>query len=204
MSVWSKIRGTATTALAWAVPWGILGGSLLLSFEIFRAPRNLPLSVYVSDGGPIFLLGVLYGGFCGAIAGALFAGRLRAWARAREAESLSDSRAVRLGALSGAGAVAVPMLVWAIASGRSPLLLTPMILLAAAAGAGSAYAMLALARRSSPVASGSLEERVAESGELRAAHSEVERLLIERHNLTTLGADGRASEAAAGPPLCVR
>jgi len=201
--MWSRIRATATTALAWAVPWGILGGSLLLSFEIFRAPRDIPLAVYLSDGGSIFLLGALYGSFFGAIAGGIFAGRLRAWSHDQGAVDLSVTRAARAGAASAAGAVAVPMLFWAIASGRSPLVLTPIVLLAAAGGAVSAYAMLTLARRSSSLTSGSLEERVAVSGELRAAQSEVERLLIERHNLTAVGADGRAKEATAGPPPSV-
>lgn len=195
MSDWARIRATATTALAWAVPWGILGGSLLLSFEILGAPRNIPLAVYVSDGGPLFLIGALTAGFCGAVAGGIFAGRLRAWARGRGPAALSTSHAVRLGAASAAGAAAAQSLWWAFATGRSPLLITPFVLLAAAAGAASAYAMLAVARRSSPFSTGSVEAGVAESGELHAAHVEVERLLIERHTLTTLG----EAKASGGP-----
>lgn len=187
MLVWSRIRANVITALAWAVPWSVLSGSLFLSFEILKAPRGIPLAVYLADGGPIFLFGMLNGGFCGAIAGGVFAGRLRAWARDRGAEHLSVTRAARLGAASGAGAVAVPLVLWAIASGRSPVVLTPMLLLAAAAGAASAYAMLTLAHRSPPITSESPDAHVAEPGELQAAHSELERLMVERHNQTAVG-----------------
>ncbi len=200
MSAWTSFRASLTAAFAWAVPWGLIGGSLFLAFEILKAPRNVPLAVYLVDGTQIFLVGAAVAGVLGAIAGRNFASRLRAWARREPSAELATSRAVALGAASGAIAVAAPMLFWALSDGRPPILVVPFMLIAAAVGAGSAYAMVALARRASSLAPASHADQNAVPMELRAAHAEVEHLLGANRELSMLGTQSRRRESVGRVP----
>ena len=190
MDGWPKVRAMLSVAVAWAIPWALVGGTLSLTFAVLTAPDNVPVIKYMTGGWRSFLIGAFFGAPLGAIAGATFAALLSARTRARDIMSLRTADASRLGALSGAAAVVPCMLLMSWGSARSPFLLTPVMLLASAAGALSAYALVALARRRSP-ADASLRESVESPSEVLAAQSELELMLSARDNLTKVGADGR-------------
>jgi len=206
MNAWQKVRGMLITALTWAVPWAFVGGAIFLTWGVLTAHPLAPLRAYFTDTPRLFFVGSVFGGAFGAISGLIFAALLARRERNRDIATLSIESAVRLGALSGAASVAVPMLIMASGPGR-PFLLAPVALFTAAAGAASAFAMIKLARRGLPSPAAASADAIASAEpvppELAAAQIEVEQALWARHNITTLGADGRVNEAGERPRFIV-
>lgn len=184
-----RVRGVLSTALAWSIPWAVLGGSMLLAyFEARRGGIAFPsVEQAVRVNWILFRVGAEMSAVVGALAGGLFAAVLTLHGRHLQFEQLSAKRLAGYGAVGGLaiGAVAIPLT--AALLGRPLSQLLPLIGISSILGAGSAWTMLAWARRSPARAVSALTNDPPESALLAAAHSEVEQLLSARDNLTAVG-----------------
>jgi hypothetical protein len=189
------VRGILGTALAFAASWAVLGGALAIAIEALwpSASTQQPMPEFYSwaaRSGPL-VFGVL-----GGVAGAAYALVLSVVGRRWAFTSLTAKRVMGLGAVGGLtvgsglfGAAGYYFGIW-------PVQYSVGVGIAAVLGAGSAAAMLALARRGRERSAIAPLGDARESALMAAAHVEVERMLSERDNLTMRGADGRTDEAA--------
>ena len=149
MKILRTMRGILGTAIAWAIPWALLGGAFIATVQFIALPASAVPSVSLLRWtGGIFLLGAQLSAIAGAIAGATFAVTLALRGRRWTFAQLSAARMLVLGAIGGAVAGAVPMLVISISSASTSLTLLPFVGFTALLGSGSALSMLQLARRS--------------------------------------------------------
>lgn len=184
------------TALAFAVPWAVTGSSLAAAIDALwpGASTQGPLPefyMWVAQSGPLVF------GALGGLAGALYASMLALSGRRLSFDQLTTTRVVGLGAAGGLavgsalfGAAGAYFRIW-------PVQYSIGIGIASVLGAGSALALLALARRSPQRPVSVVAGESPDPVRLAAAQAEVELLL--RDNLTALGADGRVGVAGERP-----
>lgn len=140
------LRGIIGTAIAWAVPWAVAGGSVLavLGYVSFSNVAPPPVRIILD----MFLNGGLVAGVIGAFAGVAFASTVALTERRSTFSDLKLSRMVAWGAIGG-GAIALAFLGAAsVANARILWPLWPLLGLSAGLGAASSASMLLLARRS--------------------------------------------------------
>lgn len=189
------LRGAFGTLATWSVGWGVVGTAITgLSAALAAWLTNEPPLA----AGQIPVSGLFYAAM-GAWSGATFATLIAIIERRTRWELLKEDRFVLLGAAAGASYPVV-----AVVLTRATLQL-PMRGLgeafAVCVGLGvlSATAMLRLARRHRARAVPDSEEHEVAPYLMSEALNEVERMLSAPDNLTTLGADGRATEAGERP-----
>lgn len=187
------VRGILGTALAFAVPWAVVGGALAAAVDALwpGASTQGPLPefyVWVAQSGPV-LFGAL-GGVAGALYGLLLAIAGRRWSFTQ----LTIGRAISLGAVGG---LAVGSALFGAAGaylGMWPVQYSIGVGIASVLGAGTASVLLAWARRSPDRAVREVASESSDPVRMAAAQSEVEHLLRDR--LTTRGADNRSYSSA--------
>lgn len=146
MSVFRRLRGVLGTALVWAVPWAIVGALATLVATLIppggSAWLQTPGALLSVAGASAKVFGIL-----GALCGATFAGTLALLGRRVTLAELRTATILEAGAIGGA---LVPI---AVLAART-LLIGPAgpdtymaIGLSSVFGAGSAWLMLRVARR---------------------------------------------------------
>lgn len=176
MRVLRIVRGMIGAALAFAVPWAVMGSALAAAIEALwpGASAQGPM--------PEFYIGVAQSGAfgfgaLGGLAGALYALMLALAGRRLSFEELTVGRVLGLGAAGGVVVGAVLFGSAGVYFGIWPVQYSIGVGIAAALGAGSALALLAWARRS-PERPGSLPPGGSPDPALMAAaHEEIELLL---------------------------
>ncbi len=142
-----RLRGIAASALVWGAAWAVLGASALVGITLVSG-----MSTPRAELGPTYLVGLFgmglaFFGKVGAMSGALFAAAVAFGERRHTFASLRTGRMLLWGALGGA---ALPWLVGlgSLAAGTDEAIRLLVIGgIGAVLGAGSAWAMLGLARR---------------------------------------------------------
>ena len=194
MRLLRTIRGIIGTALAWTLPWTVLGGAMLVAYFVVRR-GDIPyesLRMAARVNWILFRVGAETLGYIGALSGGLFAAVLAVGDRRSTFAELSVARLAAYGAIGGAGMSAIVVTSMAALLQRPVTDLAPLVGISAALGAGSAAIMLRIARRATtqPEAISPVDEHEPEV--LAEARNEVERLLAARDNLTKLAADERS------------
>jgi hypothetical protein len=155
MRVLRVLRGVIGTAATFAVSWGIFGAALLIAKELIwpRTHPEITGSVYLWLG----LKGAGLFGALGAAVGATFAGALAASGRRLAFEQLSAGRVLRLGVAGGVVVSGAVLGTIAMLTAAWPTHFSVEVGISALLGGASSWAMLQIARRSRPSASGALD-----------------------------------------------
>ena len=142
-----RLRGIAASALVWGAAWAFLGASALVGINLVSGVQSPRPEI-----GPSYLLGLFGIGFVffgkvGAMSGALFAAAVAFGERHRTFASLRTGRMLLWGALGGAAMPWVVSLGFLGAGTGEATRLLVIGGIGAVLGAGSAWAVLGLARR---------------------------------------------------------
>jgi hypothetical protein len=196
MHLLRKVRGILGTAVAWCLPWAIMGGTLMVGYFIIRRGgipyESLRMAARVNS--ILFRVGAEGAAVAGALAGAAFASLLAVRDNRRTFSQLTMARVAAYGALGGAG-IGVGVIAWMANVLLRPMSDTfPLVGICAVLGTASATLMLRIARRAKPQAEVLSSSDDNEPVRMAEAVLEVERALVARDNITTLAADGRGAE----------
>lgn len=191
------VRGIVGTALAFAVPWAVIGSALSAAIDTLwpGAGSQGPLPefyLWVAQSGPVVF------GTLGGVAGALYASLLATTGRTLSFDRLTTPRVIALGAAGGFavggalfGAAGAYFSIW-------PVQYSIGVGIATLLGAGSAATLLAWARRSPAKAERTAPSEAPDPALMAAAQAEVAQLLGE--DLTAFGAERHAREPVERRP----
>ena len=140
------IRGVVGTAITWAVPWAILGGSLAAVVEA-AVVTQADVLYGASAVWFVAMSGARLFGFLGAASGAAFAIGLAASGRRMDFAHLTSQRMLVLGGAGGAAIAGAFFGLAALTTTGWSASFVVAVVVAAALGSGSAWATWRLASR---------------------------------------------------------